>query len=655
MTSIFIAVTGGSIAHALRPLPIALRLRQRGAHVVFGGRGPYVKFLVEQGFPVVPLPMLDYARVCKMMDSERFHFYSMSEYRSAVSAQRGYLEALQPDLVLQDGPDTSLPIAALEAGIKHIDLTNATVLGYAGPQRVVPFRPWLRDKVKWSGAWTRWANSVLILQRNLRINLPIFMYLAHRGISVKQIPQSALIPDLPELFNAPTDVAGKVFIGPLLYEPEVPLPSWWKMLDNSRPLVYVGVGSSGGATGLRTIIAALAESEYQVVLSTADAFEAGDLPSNFFAARLIPRAAILRRALAMVYHGGSATTYQAIRHGVPMIAIPAHIDHDLNAQAVVAQGLGLSIFPHELTADGLRKAVDELVDSPQVARNLKRFQLILAKRRDPAEEGADLLLEYATRDNAARLHTGWFPTSPVVLEEVACDLCGDTQNQPEKKIEDVMLPGNQVYNIVRCKKCDLVYCSPRPNQISHWLLEPLEHGGNSPANITKTRHGIELRTIRRLAKIDLQSRVLVAGCGAGHFAQYLLERVGCETVCVEEHPALLRRARARGLWVKKGSFDDLPDKESGFDVILFLETLERSFSPKSALTSARERLSPAGRLVIKTADGAKQDAAIDVPHALYLFTAKTLDALLRQTGFTEIRNLNSRSNHVWCTAIREIR
>src|SRR5688500_18251816 len=80
MTTILIAVTGGSIAHTLRPLPIALRLRQLGAHVVFGGTGPFVKFLVEQGFPVVPLPMLDYARVCKMMDSENFHLYSVSEY-----------------------------------------------------------------------------------------------------------------------------------------------------------------------------------------------------------------------------------------------------------------------------------------------------------------------------------------------------------------------------------------------------------------------------------------------------------------------------------------------------------------------------------------------------------------------------------------------
>jgi len=293
-----------------------------------------------------------------------------------------------------------------------------------------------------------------------------------------------------------------------------------------------------------------------------------------------------------------------------------------------------------------------VVNSSQVAWNLKRFQLILAKRR-PAEQGADLLLEFAggtkQPQKPAAHNTAWFPTSPVVLEEVACDLCGETQNRAEREIENAILARKQIYTTVRCKNCGLVYCSPRPNQTSLWLLEPLEHG-----EMTKMEHDTELRTIRRLAKIDLQSRVLVAGCGAGHFAQYLLERVGCETLCVEEHPALVRRARARGLWVKNGSLSDLPDEDSGFDVVLFFDTLERTLSPKSALAAARQRLAPGGRLIVRTADGAKPDAAIDVPRALYAFTANTMDALLRKSGFIEIRHLKRRDNYIRCTAIPEI-
>jgi SAM-dependent methyltransferase len=334
-----------------------------------------------------------------------------------------------------------------------------------------------------------------------------------------------------------------------------------------------------------------------------------------------------------------------------MIAIPAHFDHEMNARAVAACGLGVSILPHELTAAKLREAVFDVVTSSRVAVNLKRFQMILAMRRAP-EHGAELVLQQAgrakKRPKAGASGYTWFPTSPMVLEEVACDLCGETSSRSEREIEDAILANKQRYTTVRCKSCGLVYCSPRPSENSLWVLEPLE-------DHRKGAHS-DLYTVRRLAKVDLQSRVLIAGCGAGHFAQYLLERIGCETLCVEKHPALVRLARARGLWVKAGTLGDLPEEDSGFDHILFLETLERTLSPKRALEAARERLAPGGRLVIKTANGAKPDAAIDVPRALYAFTSETLDALLRKTGFIAIRHRDGRQgNHIWCTAIPEAR
>jgi hypothetical protein len=138
----------------------------------------------------------------------------------------------------------------------------------------------------------------------------------------------------------------------------------------------------------------------------------------------------------MVYHGGNATTYQAIRHAVPMVAIPAHFDHELNARAVAAKGLGISIFPHELTAEGLSKAVDEVVNSSKVAFTLKRFQMLLA-RRDPPEAGAKLLLEFAgkTRQSpkAEALPIAWVPTSPMAFEETPVILCGRLKTLARKK------------------------------------------------------------------------------------------------------------------------------------------------------------------------------------------------------------------------------
>ena len=117
----------------------------------------------------------------------------------------------------------------------------------------------------------------------------------------------------------------------------------------------------------------------------------------------------------------------------------------------------------------------------------------------------------------------------------------------------------------------------------------------------------------------------------------------------------LGRARARGLWVKKSALGNLPYEDRGFDLVLFLHSLERTPSPKEALASARERLAPGGRLIVKTANGAQPDDAIDVPRSLYAFTANTLEAMLRHTGFTKIRYLETRPDkYIWCTAIPEV-
>jgi SAM-dependent methyltransferase len=167
------------------------------------------------------------------------------------------------------------------------------------------------------------------------------------------------------------------------------------------------------------------------------------------------------------------------------------------------------------------------------------------------------------------------------------------------------------------------------------------------------QYGAILQKIRLFADIDLQSRVLIAGCASGRFARYLMERAGCEMVCLEEHPALVRRARARGLCVKKGTIDDLPDDENKFDVILFIDSLDRMVSPRSELASARKRLASTGRIVIVTAS---PDASADRSGALFAFTAETMEALLHSAGYGSIRHLQKQGDsRLYFSAIPERR
>jgi hypothetical protein len=63
-------------------------LRELGTHVVFGAVTLH-EALVDQGFPVIPIPMLDYAQ-CKMMTANSSFAQRLNINRRIY--QRGYLE-----------------------------------------------------------------------------------------------------------------------------------------------------------------------------------------------------------------------------------------------------------------------------------------------------------------------------------------------------------------------------------------------------------------------------------------------------------------------------------------------------------------------------------------------------------------------------------
>ncbi|MBN2360972.1 MAG: hypothetical protein JXR83_16065, partial [Deltaproteobacteria bacterium] len=122
------------------------------------------------------------------------------------------------------------------------------------------------------------------------------------------------------------------------------------------------------------------------------------LPRNFFCSPLVPRGEVLARASAMVFHGGNATMYQAIQHRVPMVAVPGHFDHDLNARALTRAGVGRHILPYDLTAAGLRQAVAAVIDDPAIEANLQRLSNSLAATDPPDSAARIVAAAAAARD-----------------------------------------------------------------------------------------------------------------------------------------------------------------------------------------------------------------------------------------------------------------
>jgi UDP:flavonoid glycosyltransferase YjiC (YdhE family) len=135
-----------------------------------------------------------------------------------------------------------------------------------------------------------------------------------------------------------------------------PLPDWWA---TSGPLLYVTFGSVVGHTDLtqlvfRAAVDAVADLPVRVLVTVGRAVEPaqlGPVPPSVHVERWVPQAQVLAACDAVVCHGGSGTTFGALRAGVPLVVCPLYADNARNGEAVERSGAGLVV-----SSSSVRKA-----------------------------------------------------------------------------------------------------------------------------------------------------------------------------------------------------------------------------------------------------------------------------------------------------------
>lgn len=158
---------------------------------------------------------------------------------------------------------------------------------------------------------------------------------------------------------------------------------------------------------------------------------------------------------------------------------------------------------------------------------------------------------------------------------------------------DHALPGGR---LLRCRQCDLRFRWPLlPNydelynngEAQAWSAGPLRHDQSLV-------HGA-------LSALSVGNKLLDFGCYSGGFlcaAPARFERYGVE---VSQAAAAVARERAGAQVV--GHLDDF-DPAIRFDVIVAMDVVEHVASPRRLLEQFRQRLSPGGKVLLTTGDGA---------------------------------------------------
>jgi UDP:flavonoid glycosyltransferase YjiC (YdhE family) len=119
--------------------------------------------------------------------------------------------------------------------------------------------------------------------------------------------------------------------------------------------------------------------------------EIGNVPANVVVLQRAPQITILKRASAMITHGGLGSVKECVAHGVPMLVFPLDVDQPGNAARVAHHGLGLVGGDVAKTSSrALLRMLDRVLREPQFAARCATFRDELL-RFEAGTRGPDLV------------------------------------------------------------------------------------------------------------------------------------------------------------------------------------------------------------------------------------------------------------------------
>ena len=393
--------TSPARGHLFPTVPILLELRRRGHDVALVAMAAELRDLAAAGLRARAIPATveaiafdDYRATSPTgaVDSAVRTLCAravpeMADLESAIAAER-------PDVLLVDY--NCWGAAALA---EQSSLPWALFMPYFLPWRLPglpPFGPGLAPRRDLLG---RARDMVLgklvhgVINRNLpklnavraRAGAPPLAHMSDMG---RTAPRILYYTAEPFEYACPERPSSVVLIGPPIWEPPAPRPTWLDSLE--KPIVLVTCSTEFQDDGrlVEAALAGLADEDVYVVATTAAVDPARfSPPANARVERFVPHAPLLERAAAVICHGGMGITQKALAAGVPVCVVPFGRDQLEVARHVEVAGAGVRLPPKKLTPARLHGAL-----TATLARKAGAARLAEAFRAaGGAGAGADVL------------------------------------------------------------------------------------------------------------------------------------------------------------------------------------------------------------------------------------------------------------------------
>jgi SAM-dependent methyltransferase len=254
------------------------------------------------------------------------------------------------------------------------------------------------------------------------------------------------------------------------------------------------------------------------------------------------------------------------------------------------------------------------------------------------------------------------------MEEVPCEICGSRETFLLFESRDTKYPDTprDLFGIVRCRRCGLIYLSPRPDEqeIGRFYPEafygwmkglPQERTTSTIRTAIRAlveRHEKSIRDaivkekVERLKSASSGSgRLLEIGCAGGKVLKKMRD-MGWEVVGIDISAEMADHARENyGVTVLVGELSDHDLEPESFDAISLWATLPHLPHPGETLKRVVSLLKPNGVLVVSCSNADSLEWKLmpwnkepfDIPRHLYHFSPQTLSALAQKAGLEPIK------------------